>query len=82
MVYIQADNSTKKMREAWGYAWVNAYNNVKKGDKVYKDGKLLGVASGWYARCTATSPGRVQLENVWVCGQVTKKYCGGWELKS
>ena len=46
---------------AWA-EFVNAYNNVKPGDKVFKNDRLLGVAFGTYARCTATSPGSVQLE--------------------
>lgn len=73
---------------AWA-EWVNAYNNVKTGDKIFKNGRLLGVASGTYARCTATSPGSVQLEyrrdhrceNRWVSGQVSK-IPDGWELKN
>jgi hypothetical protein len=69
--------------EAWTdphtWEWVNAYNHVKPGDKVYKNGKLLGVASGVYTRCTATSPGSVQLENMWISGSVAKRPYG-WEL--
>lgn len=65
--------------QAWP-EWVNAYNSVKPGDKVYKNGELLGVASGVYARCTATSPGRVCLTHVWISGLVTKKSYG-WECK-
>ena len=68
------------MRTAWA-EWVNAYHNVKKGDKVYKDGELLGVASGYTSRCTAHTPGSVQLENIWISGQVTKKTYG-WELRA
>ena len=63
------------------WEWVNAYNNIKPGDKVYKNGRLLGVASGTYARATATSPGSVYLENMWISGPVTKRPYG-WELKS
>jgi len=33
---------------------------------VYEDGKLLGVASGFYTRCTATSPASVELGNIWI----------------
>ena len=65
--------------QAW-CEWVNAYHHVKPGDKVYKHGTLLGVASGVYARCTADSPGRVHLNNLWISGQVTKRPYG-WELK-
>jgi hypothetical protein len=69
--------------EAWTdphtWEWVNAYNHVKPGDKVYKNGKLLGVAFGVYTRCTATSPGSVQLENMWISGSVAKRPYG-WEL--
>ncbi len=61
------------------WQWVNAYNHVKAGDKVYKNRRLLGVASGWYTRCTATSPGSVQLENMWISGPVAKRPYG-WEL--
>jgi hypothetical protein len=72
------------MSQAWTdpqtWKWVNAYNNVKPGDTVYKNGVLLGVASGTYARCTATSPGSVELENMWVSGDVTKRPYG-WECK-
>jgi len=66
--------------QAWG-KWVNAYNHVKPGDKVYKHGRLLGVASGVYTRCSATSSGRVNLENMWISGDVTRRPYG-WELKS
>jgi hypothetical protein len=68
--------------QAWAEpVWVNAYNNVKPGDKVYKLGELLGVASGVYTRCTATSPGSVHLDNMWINGPVIK-IASGWELKS
>ena len=84
MDFDERNQNQKMSVQAWTdsktWQWVNAYNNVQKGDKVYKDGKLLGVASGWYTRCTATSPGSVELENMWISGDVTERPYG-WELK-
>ena len=62
---------------AWAKNICNAYNNVKKGENVYaKDGTFLGKANGVYARCTAKSPGSVQLgdpQKHWISGDVEKK---------
>jgi len=66
-------------RIAWARHLYNAYNNIKKGDKVYdENNNLLGIADGGYARCTHHSPGTVflggkkfvsgdveKVENVW-----------------
>jgi len=63
---LQLVHELKRMPlQAWA-EWVNAYNFIKPGDNVYEDGKLLGVASGFYTRCTATSPASVELGNIWI----------------
>ena len=68
------------VKQAWS-EWVNAYNHIKTGDKIYKNGVLLGVASGSYLRPTQKSPGRVQLENfTFISGQV-RKTPTGWEME-
>ena len=60
---------------AWAKNIFNAYHSVKTGDKIYaEDGTLMGKANSYKARCTATSPGSVQLENgKWISGDVEKK---------
>ena len=69
------------VQEAWK-EWLNAYNHVKKGEKVYKNGMLLGVASGCYLRPTATSAGSVHLGKFkFISGQVCRTP-KGWEMKN
>jgi hypothetical protein len=60
---------------AWAKNIYNAYNHVETGDTVYNyNGTLLSKANNYKARCTATSPGSVQLENgKWITGDVEKK---------
>ena len=69
---------------AWAKKIYNAYNYVNSGDTVYnKDGTLLGKANNYKARCTATSPGSVQLENgKWISGDVEKKNNAWYLTKS
>ena len=67
---------------AWAKNVYNAYNHIKKGDKVFdSEGNLLGVADGGYARCTAKSSGSVFLNNSSksVSGDV-EKTDDGWKL--
>lgn len=61
--------------------YVNAYNNIKKNDKVFSSsGVLLGTASGCFARCTAKKPGSVQLETgQWISGKAQRTN-EGWKL--
>ena len=67
---------------AWAKQLFNAYNHIKKGEKVYdKDGNLMGVADGGYARCTATSPGCVFLGGKKsVSGNVERYGEGKWKV--
>ena len=66
---------------AWARQLFNAYNHVKKNDKVYdNNGKLIGVADGGYARCTATSPGTVFLGGKKSVSGDVEKYQDGWKL--
>lgn len=62
---------------AWAKQLYNAYNHIKKNDKVYTEtGEFLGTANGYCARCTATSPGSVQVgdsNGYWISGDVEKK---------
>lgn len=64
-------------KTAWAKKLYNAYNIIKKDDKVYThDGKFLGKATGCFTSCTATSLGSVQVgskNNKWVSGDVEKK---------
>jgi len=66
---------------AWAVNYVNAYNNIKKNDKVFNStGCLLGKANGWFARCTAEKPGSVQLySGQWISGKVEQTN-EGWKL--
>ncbi len=66
---------------AWARHVYNAYNSVKKGDKVYdKNNNLIGIADGCYLRCTATHPGSVFLgEKLTISGDVEKTN-DGWKL--
>ena len=42
---------------AWAKQVFNAYNSIKKNQKVYLiDGTYIGTANGWTARCTSTKP--------------------------
>lgn len=69
------------VKQAWVELWVNAYNHVKPGDKIYKNGVLLGVASGSYSRPTHKTPGSVFLKNfISISGQV-RKTPTGWEME-
>ena len=67
---------------AWAKQLYNAYNHIKKGEKVYdKDGNLMGVADGCYTRCTATSPGSVCLGGKkFISGNVEKCCDGKWKV--
>ena len=66
---------------AWARQLFNAYHHVKKNDKVYdSNGKLIGVADGGYARCTATSPGTVFLGGKKSVSGDVEKYQDGWKL--
>ena len=63
---------------AWAHNIYNAYNCIKNGEKVYsKQGELLGISDGVYARATYKSPGSVCLVRlgkfVWISGNVEKK---------
>ena len=62
-------------RIAWAKNIMNAYNVVKKGDKVYDTGgNLLGVSDGVFGRATATSDGSVHLTtDKWISGKVEKE---------
>lgn len=68
---------------AWARHLYNAYNNIKKGDKVYdENNNLLGIADGGYTRCTQHSPGTVFLGGKkFVSGDV-KKVENGWKVAS
>ena len=66
-------------------AWVrhvfDAYHHVKKNEKVYdNNGKLIGVADGGYARCTATSPGSVFLGGKKSVSGTVEKFRDGWKV--
>lgn len=66
-------------------AWVrhvfNAYNHVKKNEKVYDNNeKLIGIADGGYARCTATSPGSVFLGGKKSVSGTVEKFRDGWKV--
>ena len=66
---------------AWAKHVFNAYNHVKKGEKVYnKDGTLIGVADGGYARCTAKTPGTVFLGGKKAVSGDIEKYHDGWKV--
>ena len=67
-------------RIAWARHVFNAYNHVKKGEKVYdENGNLIGIVDGGYARCTAKTPGTVFLGGKkFVSGDV-EKYQDGWK---
>ena len=60
---------------AWAKQAFNAYNSIKKNQKVYLiDGTYIGTANGWTARCTSTKPGSIQLDSgEWISGNVEKK---------
>ena len=62
---------------AWAKQLFNAYNTIKKGETVYdKNGGVIGVSDGCYARPTNNSPGSVCLVKrgkfVWISGDVEK----------
>ena len=68
-------------KTAWARQVFNAYNHIKKGEKVYdSNGKVIGEADGWYARCTATSPGTVFLGGEKSVSRDVEKYQDGWKL--
>ena len=63
---------------AWARNIYNAYNCIKNGEKVYsKQGELLGISDGTYARATYKSPGSVCLVKIgkfiWISGNVERK---------
>ena len=60
---------------AWAKKLYSAYHSINKNEKVLdSDMNYLGRANGYKARCTATSPGSVQLDNnSWISGDVEKK---------
>lgn len=68
-------------RIAWARQLFNAYNHVKKNEKVYDNNeKLIGVADGVYARCTATSPGTVFLSEKKSVSGTVEKFRDGWKV--
>lgn len=60
---------------AWSKQTFDAYHYIKKNQKVLlPDGTCIGIANGWAARCTATTPGSIQLDTgVWISGDVEKE---------
>ena len=68
-------------RTAWAKTVYNAYACVKTGDQIYDEsGVYLGRASKYKSRCTAKSPGGVELESgQWISGNVENNN-GAWYL--
>ena len=69
---------------AWTKHVVNAYNNIKKGDKVYDNNDvLIGESDGCYARPTYKESGDVCLVKngtfIWITGNV-KKVENEWKI--
>ena len=66
---------------AWAKKLYNAYNSIKKDEEVYSTkGIYLGKSNGIASRCTATTPGSIQLDSgKWISGDVEKKD-GHWIL--
>tara|TARA_Y100000389_G_scaffold132363_1_gene129800 strand:- start:1750 stop:1980 length:231 start_codon:yes stop_codon:yes gene_type:complete len=64
---------------------LNAYHNVPDGANIYdKNNNYIGIMNGLRARCTATTPGSIQImlntgEEIWYSGQVCKMY-ENWNL--
>tara|TARA_B110000046_G_C12882617_1_gene350811 strand:- start:446 stop:673 length:228 start_codon:yes stop_codon:yes gene_type:complete len=64
---------------------LNAYHNVPDGANIYdKKNNYIGIMNGHRARCTATTPGSIQIrlktnEEIWYSGVVTKMY-ENWNL--
>jgi hypothetical protein len=64
---------------------LNAYNNVPDGANIYdKENNYIGVMNGYRSRCTATSPGGIQIslitdKDIWYEGNVIKMY-ENWNL--
>lgn len=45
---------------AWAKKLYNAYNHIKKGDRVYDyNNNLVGTADGWRLRATDKHPGTI-----------------------
>ena len=70
---------------AWAKHLFNAYNSIKKGEKVYdSDNNLIGESDGIYAKPTYKSCGSVCLVRkgkfVWISGDV-EKTDKGWKLE-
>ena len=72
---------SRSIKTAWGEeansAEVkNAYYNIIENDVIINlQGEIIGKATTYRARCTATSPGSVHLlnyknENIWISGEV------------
>mgnify|MGYP001197331825 CR=1 FL=1 len=73
------------VKVAWAKHLFNAYNSIKKGDKVYDtDNKLLGESDGVYGKPTYKSCGSVCLVRkgkfIWISGDV-EKTDKGWKLE-
>ena len=49
-------------------------------NKIDNNGKLIGVADGGYARCTATSPGSVFLGGKKSVSGTVEKFRDGWKV--
>ena len=73
------------VKVAWAKHLFNAYNSIKKGDKVYDtDNNLLGESDGFYGKPTYKSCGSVCLVRkgkfIWISGDVEKTN-NGWKIQ-
>ena len=66
---------------AWAKKLYNAYNHIKKGDKVYDyNNNLIGTADGWRLRATDKHPGTVFLEDKKSISGDVEKTEDGWKI--
>ena len=66
---------------AWAKKLYNAYNHIKKGDKVYDSNNILiGTADGGFARATYNSPGTVFLGGKKSISGDVEKIANGWKV--
>ena len=70
---------------AWAKHLFNAYNSIKKGEKVYDaDNNLIGESDGVYGRPTDKTCGSVFLirkgKFIWISGDV-EKIEKGWKIE-